>query len=456
MAIAVVLILLVIGSVIFHFMSPWWFTPIASNWGMIDTTVIITFWVTGVVFIAVNLFLAWVIIKYRHKRDQRAHYEPENKKLETWLTVITTIGVALMLAPGLFVWGQVVTPPEDAAEVEVVGQQWHWSFRYPGDDGEFGQVEQSLISRENPFGVMPDDPAGQDDILVASSILHLPVDKPVKFLLRSKDVLHDFAVAEFRLKMDLVPGMVTYFWLTPTEEGEYDILCEELCGIGHHTMQGRVVVESEDAFSEWLARQPTFAEIAALPAGDPAAGQALYAVCSACHGAQGEGNQAVNAPKLAGQERTYLERQLHNYKTGLRGSAEGDTLGQQMAGMAGTLVNDQAVRDVVAYIGTLPDTHAPATISGDAENGKRFYNTCQFCHGPAGQGYWTMNAPRLSGMSDWYMARQIENFRDGLRGYHRHDLYGHQMAMMSDLFQDEQTLNDLIAYLNELPPPGGN
>jgi cytochrome c oxidase subunit 2 len=450
MVIAVVIVLLVIGTVLFHFLSPWWFTPIASNWGMIDTTVNITFWVTGIVFIVVNLFLAYVVVKYRHQKDQRAHYEPENKKLESWLTVVTAIGVALMLAPGLFVWAQIVNVPDDAAEVEAVGQQWHWSFRYPGADGTFGQVEQALISRENPFGVMPDDPAGQDDVLVASPFLHLPVDKPVKLLLRSKDVLHDFAVAEFRLKMDLVPGMVTYFWLTPTRTGEFDILCEELCGIGHHTMQARVVVESEADFNTWLATQPTFAETQATPAGDPVTGQALYAVCSACHGSEGEGNKAVNAPKLAGQERTYLERQLINYKSGVRGSGEGDTLGQQMAGMAATLADEKAVRDVVAYINTLPDNRPETTVTGNAENGKDFYTTCQYCHGPEGQGYWTMNAPRLSGMDDWYMAEQLRKFRDGVRGSHPRDMYGRQMAMMADLFQDEQTVADLVAYLNEL------
>lgn len=450
MAFAVVLILLVIGSVLFHFLSPWWFTPIASNWGMIDTTVNITFWVTGIVFILVNLFLAYCVVKYKHRKDLRAHYEPENHKLESWLTIITTIGVALMLAPGLWVWGEVINVPDDAVEVEAVGQQWHWSFRYPGEDGVFGQVEHSLITPENPYGMIPDDPAGQDDVLVYSPIAHLVVDQPVKLLLRSKDVLHDFAVAEFRIKMDLVPGMVTYFWLTPTRTGEFDILCEELCGIGHHTMQGRVIVESKEDFDAWLATQPSFADTQQMAPGDPTSGQALYAVCSACHGAEGEGNRAVNAPKLAGQERTYLERQLHNYKTGVRGSGEGDTLGMQMAGMAATLADDKAIRDVVAYIGTMADNPPEKTITGDVSNGKNFYNTCQFCHGPEGQGYWTMNAPRLSGMSDWYMADQLRKFRDGVRGSHREDMYGRQMAMMADLFQDEQALADLVAYLNEL------
>src|SRR3990172_8622520 len=126
MPLAVVLVLLVVATIIFHFASPWWFTPIASNWGTIDTTVDITFWVTGIVFIAVNLFLAYVIIRYRHKKGTVARYEPENKKLEIWLTGITAVGVAAMLAPGLFVWADFVDVPEDAIEVEVVGQQWRW------------------------------------------------------------------------------------------------------------------------------------------------------------------------------------------------------------------------------------------------------------------------------------------------------------------------------------------
>ena len=107
MAIAIVLIILVIGSVVFHVMSPWYFTEIASNWGMIDTTVTITFWVCGIVFIAANLFMAYAIIKYRHRKGHKAKYEPENKKLEWWLTVFTTIGVIAMLAPGLFVWAAI-------------------------------------------------------------------------------------------------------------------------------------------------------------------------------------------------------------------------------------------------------------------------------------------------------------------------------------------------------------
>ncbi|MCZ6585916.1 MAG: cytochrome-c oxidase, partial [Gammaproteobacteria bacterium] len=183
MAIAVVLILLVVGSLIFHVASPWYLTPLASNWSMIDTTIDITLIVTGIVFIAVNLFMAYCIIRFRHKPGRKAHYDPENANLETWLTVLTSIGVAAMLAPGLLVWGQIITVPDDAMEVEVVGQQWHWSFRFPGDDGVLGNVDIRHISEANPFGMDPEDPNGQDDILIANPVLHLPIDQPIKTLL---------------------------------------------------------------------------------------------------------------------------------------------------------------------------------------------------------------------------------------------------------------------------------
>ena len=138
MAIVLALISIVVGSVLFHFMSPWWWTPIASNWRYIDNTILITFWITGLVFTAVVLFMAYCVFRFRHDKQTRAAYQPESKKLEWWLTVATAVGVAVMLAPGLFVWHQFVTVPEGASELEVVGQQWRWSFRLPGKDGRLG------------------------------------------------------------------------------------------------------------------------------------------------------------------------------------------------------------------------------------------------------------------------------------------------------------------------------
>ncbi|MEE8504943.1 MAG: cytochrome c oxidase subunit II [Kiloniellales bacterium] len=242
----------------FHFWSPWWWTPIASNWGYIDDTIVITFWVTGAVFVAVVLFMAYCTFRYRYKEGRRAEYEPENKKLEWWLTGLTSVGVAVMLTPGLFVWNQFVTVPEEAAEFEVMAQQWQWSFRFPGKDGVLGTSDPRNINDDNPFGLNPDDPNGQDDVLVDDTEVHLPLGKPVKVVLRSIDVLHDFYVPQFRAKMDMVPGMVTYFWFTPTRTGTFDILCFELCGIGHYAMRGTVVVDEESDFQAWLNEQPTF------------------------------------------------------------------------------------------------------------------------------------------------------------------------------------------------------
>jgi len=263
MAFAIAIILLVVGSVLFHFISPWWSTPIASNWGSIDDTILITFSITGVVFIVLGLFIAYAVIKYRYRPDRRSDYEPENTTLEHWLIGITSIGVIAMLAPGLIAWADYVKVPDNAAVVEAVGEQWTWTFRFPGKDGVLGTTDTRFINDDNPFGLNPDDPKGKDDILVDDTEVHLPIGVPVKFLLRSKDVLHDFYVPQFRAKMDLVPGLVTYLWFTPTRTGTFEILCAELCGVGHHVMRGTVVVEDQATFEAWRDGYQTFAQATA-------------------------------------------------------------------------------------------------------------------------------------------------------------------------------------------------
>jgi cytochrome c oxidase subunit 2 len=252
---ALMLVVVALGSVLFHFLSPWWWPPIASNWQYIDDTVLITFWITGVVFVAVLLFMAYCVFRFRHRPGSRAGYQPENRKLEWWLTVLTGVGVAAMLTPGLFVWNQFITVPADAVEAEIVGQQWQWSFRLPGPDGRLGSSSTRFISGDNPLGINPSDPNGKDDVAIQGAELHLPVGKPVKALLRSVDVLHNFYVVEFRAKMDLVPGMVSYVWLTPTRTGQFEILCAELCGVGHPMMRSQVIVDEAKDYQAWLNRQ---------------------------------------------------------------------------------------------------------------------------------------------------------------------------------------------------------
>ena len=261
MAVALILLLVAIGSVVFHLLSPWWWTPIATNWSYIDQTINITFWITGFVFTAVIVFMAYCVFRFHHKEGRQAAYNPENKKLEWWLTIGTGIGVAAMLAPGLVVWHQFVTVPADATEIEVMGQQWQWSFRLPGKDGQLGTTDVRNISSENPMGLNRDDPHGQDDVIIENGDLHLPIGKPVKVLLRSVDVLHDFYVPEFRAKMDMVPGMVTYFWIKPIRTGTFDVLCAELCGAAHYQMRAKVIVEEESEYHAWLEQQKTFAQL---------------------------------------------------------------------------------------------------------------------------------------------------------------------------------------------------
>ena len=263
MFVAIIIVMIVVASVAFHFWSPWWWTPVASNWGGMDDTIILTFWVTGAVFIAVCLFMAYCTWRYRYQKDRKAEYKPEDKKLEFHLTWLTALGVVVMLAPGLVVWHKYVNVPKEALNVEVVAYQWGWKYRLPGEDGNLGKTDIKLVSSENPFGLNLDDPNGKDDLLVDDGDLHLQINKPVKFLLRSLDVLHNFYVPQFRGKMDMVPGLVTFYWLTPIRTGDFEVLCAEFCGTGHYAMRGRVFVDEEKKYNQWLAQQITFEKMLA-------------------------------------------------------------------------------------------------------------------------------------------------------------------------------------------------
>ena len=113
--------------------------------------------------------------------------------------------------------------------LEVLGQQWQWRYRFPGPDGKLGFSDARFVNGANPFGLDPDDPAARDNVVVAGNEVHLPLNKPVKVLLRSHDVLHDFFVPQFRARMNIVPGQVSSFWLTPTRKGRYEAMCAQLC-----------------------------------------------------------------------------------------------------------------------------------------------------------------------------------------------------------------------------------
>ena len=148
MIVALVFLLVLIGSVVFHILTPWWWTSVASNWGSIDDTIILTFWVTGFVFIAVGLFMVYCIWKFKYQKNRRSEYKPEDSKLEFRLTVITTLGVAALLAPGLFVWNKYVTVPK---EENVAFKSIKPSII--DKDGKLGKVDIKNINDKNPFGI---------------------------------------------------------------------------------------------------------------------------------------------------------------------------------------------------------------------------------------------------------------------------------------------------------------
>lgn len=185
-------------------------------------------------------------------------------------------------------------------------------------------------------------------------------------------------------------------------------------------------------------------------AGDADAGKASYAVCSSCHGAQGEGNVALNGPALAGQEDWYLIRQIQNFKAGIRGKHPKDTHGATMAAMAMTLADDKAIENVAAYIGTFELIKPESTLDGDAVKGEAAYAVCAGCHGTKAEGKKDLNSPKLTGLQDWYLVRQLSNFKEGIRGKDPKDTYGLQMSPMAATLADEQAIKDVVAYIKSL------
>ena len=189
---------------------------------------------------------------------------------------------------------------------------------------------------------------------------------------------------------------------------------------------------------------------AVFAAGDVEKGKALYNICSACHGANAEGMAALNAPANAGQDPWYMVRQLKNFRAGIRGAHDDDTFGAQMRPMAMMLARDQDIDDVVAYITSLDTPEPPPTIDGDLELGRQAYESCIPCHGEFGQGAMALDAPRLSNQHDWYIVRQLENFKAGIRGGHQNDIYGAQMRIMAQMLESDDRVRAVSAYIASL------
>jgi cytochrome c oxidase subunit 2 len=233
----------------------------------IDSMLLITILITGVVFVITQVLLFWFSFKYQEKDDRKAFYFPHNTKLELIWTTVPAIFLTVLVVFGLKYWFKITgDAPKNAIVVEVTGKQFNWEFRYPGADKVLGKVNYKLYTAKNSLGVDFDDPASWDDIHV-NTTLHIPVNVPLKMVIHSQDVIHDVGLPHFRLKMDAVPGIPTTQWFTPqvttadmkkktgNPDFNYEIACDQLCGSSHYSMRGVIIVETMDEYKKWLAEQ---------------------------------------------------------------------------------------------------------------------------------------------------------------------------------------------------------
>jgi cytochrome c oxidase subunit II len=259
--------------------------PASDHGVLIDRMLYITIALTGIVFVITQVALFWFSFKYQESDTRKAYYYPHNNKLELIWTVIPAITLTILVGFGLFYWFKITgDAPKNAMEIEITGSQFKWEFRYPGKDKIFGKKYYKKINGEtnNPLGQLWEDPANNDDIYIAGDDMHLVVNKPVKLIIGSKDVIHDVGLAHFRMKMDAVPGTPTTMWFTPTYTTKqmkektgnpdfvYEISCDQMCGRGHYGMRGTIIVETQEEFDAWMAKKkPQY--LVANPDKDPSA-----------------------------------------------------------------------------------------------------------------------------------------------------------------------------------------
>jgi cytochrome c oxidase subunit 2 len=237
-----------------------------------DSMFNITVLVTGVVFFITQTLLFWFCFRYQSTEKNTSFYYAHNNKLELIWTTIPAIAMASLVAVGLRNWVSMTSEaPANSQVVEVMGKQFNWIIRYPGKDGALGKRDFRKISdANNVLGLDWNDKANMDDIIMQNGELHIEVGRPVKLIISSRDVIHDVGLAHFRMKMDAVPGIITTMWFTPrytTAEMKeithnpdfvYEISCDQMCGKGHYSMRGTVIVETPAEHAAWLAKQQPY------------------------------------------------------------------------------------------------------------------------------------------------------------------------------------------------------
>ena len=256
-SLAVFLIIFVGVTLYYFFSKTWWYPAPLNDFGReIDQQFARTFVITGVVFVASQLGLAWVVWRYRSTGKRAEHFEGNNTFEGIWTiaTIVLFVGLGVF---GRAAWAQLhfEAVPADAMQIEVVGKQFNWFFRYPGVDGKFGRTAAKYVSESNPVGVDDKDPDGQDDVVTAT--LGVPVGREIKLIEKSLDVTHGFFVRELRLKQDALPGIAipVHFHVDTDKVGEYEISCTQLCGSGHHRMRATLKVMTQADFDKWLANE---------------------------------------------------------------------------------------------------------------------------------------------------------------------------------------------------------
>lgn len=238
-------------------------------------------WFMGVLFVGWSAFFIYVLIRFRRGRQPNANYKGVTSGISTHLEFsVVLIEAVLLLGFAIPLWAKRVNefpPGKEALLVHVVAQQFAFNYHLPGPDGQFGRRDVGFVSNSNPLGLDPNDPAGKDDI-VTQGELHVSVNRPVIVELSSKDVIHDFFLPSMRIAGDAIPGSLIPIWFTPVKTGTYEVICAQLCGLGHYGMKGTLVVDTPEDYQAWLK------ERAELAGGGPSAPPAASPAPSATPG----------------------------------------------------------------------------------------------------------------------------------------------------------------------------
>jgi len=238
--------------------------PNASEHGyQIDHILEFCHWFMAALFVGWLSYFIFVLIRFRRSRHPVADHQGVKSGISTHLEFsVVLIEAVLLIGFAIPLWAKRVNQfpdSRDAILVHVVGQQFNWTYHLPGPDGQYGRREVSLVSNNNPVGLDYNDPASKDDIVVVGE-LHVPVNRPVIIELSSKDVIHNFNLNSMRIAQDAIPGSIIPMWFTPIKTGTYEVICGQLCGLGHYSMKGSVVVDSPEDYQNWLKERAEYSQ----------------------------------------------------------------------------------------------------------------------------------------------------------------------------------------------------